>query len=575
MGDLNNNDGKLDVGRRPGVLRPTSCSATATAPSPPATTLAGTGAYVTLVDVNRDGKPDIVLDNKLATFVGNGDGTFLPASTSAISGVGQIAVGDFDNDGSLDLAACTGAGAGVLRIMLGNGNGTYRAGVTLATGLGNLPVATADFNGDGKLDLVLGHGSYLGLLLGNGNGSFSGEGTYLLPVSAFGSSALTIADLNGDSRPDVVVGDPTAQWVIQIASNAQIGSVFGSSTALDQTAPTTTITAQPPSFWIDGAATFAFSGADPTANGISSGINHFEVSLDGAAFTTATSPATASALTNGSHTYRVRAVDNVSNVGTPASYTWTVDTTAPPTVVSLLHATPTATITNSSSVTYALSFDGAVTGVDSGDFNVVKTGSVTNGALTFTGSGASWSVTVNGIAGDGTLKLTLADNDSIVDAGNSLPLGGTGAGNGDFLGDTYTIDQTAPTATFTAVPAALTTTTVSFAFSGNDPTVGGLASGVNHFEGSIDGAPFVPVTNPIVIGNLPSGTNTYRIRAVDNAGNAGTPMTYSWTADRDGSGRAQSITRPRRPDPRRTRTCCPTRSHSANRSPASTRPISR
>src|SRR5262249_11210951 len=62
-----------------------------------------------------------------------------------------------------------------------------------------------------------------------------------------------------------------------------------------------------------------------------------------------------------------------------------------------------------------------------------------------TGSGSSYTVTVNTGTGDGTLRLDLAEDDSITDAaGNKL--GGTGTGNGDFTsGQVYSIDKTGPT----------------------------------------------------------------------------------------------------------------------------------
>src|SRR5207245_5910266 len=67
------------------------------------------------------------------------------------------------------------------------------------------------------------------------------------------------------------------------------------------------------------------------------------------------------------------------------------------------------------------------------------------------GSGSSYTVTVNTGSGDGTLGLNLVDDDSIADTvGNKL--GGTGAGNGSFTGQVYTVDKTAPTISGVATP---------------------------------------------------------------------------------------------------------------------------
>src|SRR5439155_14094588 len=61
------------------------------------------------------------------------------------------------------------------------------------------------------------------------------------------------------------------------------------------------------------------------------------------------------------------------------------------------------------------------------------------------GSGTTWTATVNTGSGSGTIGLNLVDDDTIIDVVGS-PLGGKGAGNGNFTGEVYTIDKTAPQA---------------------------------------------------------------------------------------------------------------------------------
>lgn len=114
-----------------------------------------------------------------------------------------------------------------------------------------------------------------------------------------------------------------------------------------------------------------------------------------------------------------------------------VDTTSP-TVSSINRAG--ANPTKASSVGYTINFSEAVTGVDITDFTLVTTG-VTGAAISgISGSGSTYTVTVNTGTGDGTIRLDLDDNDSIIDgAGN--PLGGSGAGNGNFTGQVYDIDR--------------------------------------------------------------------------------------------------------------------------------------
>ena len=92
-----------------------------------------------------------------------------------------------------------------------------------------------------------------------------------------------------------------------------------------------------------------------------------------------------------------------------------------------------------SSVTFTVTFNQAVTGVDVSDFAIVASSGITGASISsVTGSGTTYTVTVNVGGGSGTIGLKLADNDSIIDAASS-PLGGTGSGNGTFIGPSYTI----------------------------------------------------------------------------------------------------------------------------------------
>ena len=61
-----------------------------------------------------------------------------------------------------------------------------------------------------------------------------------------------------------------------------------------------------------------------------------------------------------------------------------------------------------------------------------------------TGLDAIWTVTVDTGSGDGTIRLDAVDDD-LISAGPSDPLGGFGAGNGNFTaGEIYDVDHNAP-----------------------------------------------------------------------------------------------------------------------------------
>jgi chitodextrinase len=97
---------------------------------------------------------------------------------------------------------------------------------------------------------------------------------------------------------------------------------FDTSFVRPTTTPYTMIDSGPFGTVSTNAASFSFSS---TAAGAT-----FECSLDGAAFSACTSPQSLTALVDGAHTFAVRSTDALSNVDpTPASRTWTVDTTPP------------------------------------------------------------------------------------------------------------------------------------------------------------------------------------------------------------------------------------------------------
>ncbi len=121
---------------------------------------------------------------------------------------------------------------------------------------------------------------------------------------------------------------------------------------------------------------------------------------------------------------------------------YSIDKTVPQ-VVSIVRND--ADPTNASTVGYTVTFTEAVTGVDAGDFAVSASGPVGYSILAVAGGGTTYVVSVKTGSGDGTLRLDLRDNNSILDAAGNR-LGGAALYDGDFTGETYTIDRTHPTA---------------------------------------------------------------------------------------------------------------------------------
>ena len=181
------------------------------------------GALV-LGDLTGDGKLDIVSVNgtepngAVSVLLGNGNGTFQAQQTFATgSGPSSVALGDLTGDGIPDIVVANEA-SGTISVLLGNGNGTFQAQQTFSTGVGALSVQVADVNGDGKPDLVVvgdsgNAGNGVGVLLGNGNGTFQAPQNF-----AAGPSPITVAvaDLTGDGIADLVVGNGNTPGIASV-----------------------------------------------------------------------------------------------------------------------------------------------------------------------------------------------------------------------------------------------------------------------------------------------------------------------------------------------------------------------
>jgi hypothetical protein len=183
---------------------------------------------VVVGDFNNDGKLDVAWTDRsgnLYASLGNGKGGFQTAiqSTGFLIPL-EMLTGDFNGDGKLDIVAVDCCGD--VRVMLGNGDGTFNVSWTYrASGGGNL-IATADFNGDGKLDLYLMEydlgEQWFEILTGNGDGTFNYP-TVLNYTSYFPQSPA-IGDFNGDGNLDLAIPESAGSLPIDIfLGNGQSG----------------------------------------------------------------------------------------------------------------------------------------------------------------------------------------------------------------------------------------------------------------------------------------------------------------------------------------------------------------
>lgn len=176
-------------------------------------------------DFNIDGRLDLAVANfsnpaatSLSILLGNGDGTFRAAvGYNAGENAHSVAVGDFDGDQKLDLAVANYDRDSV-SVLLGNGDGTFRAPFAYGVGRTAAYLAKGDFNGDLKLDLAVANldSSNVSVLLGRGDGTFQAALSYPTGARPYGIAA---GDLDGDLQLDLVTANLSGNSVSVLRGN--------------------------------------------------------------------------------------------------------------------------------------------------------------------------------------------------------------------------------------------------------------------------------------------------------------------------------------------------------------------
>jgi hypothetical protein len=443
---------------------------------------------ITAADLNLDGKVDLVIangvSNNVSVLLGNGNGTFQSQVTYA-TGLNPLAatVADVNGDGKPDIIVANNA-SNTVSVLLGNGNGTFQPQYTLATGSGPRAVVAFDVNGDGKADLLVANYSSntVSTLLGNGNGTFQHQFTTItgyqprsiaiIPRFRFASTvglvvvnhgdntfgayawgngifqnvwtdsvgkspwSVAVGDFNGDGTSDLVVANGDSNTLSVLLGHYD-GTFSSSMSVAVGTGPISVTTADVNG---DGNADLIVANYNDNNVGVllGNGNGTFQAQKT---FATGVWP-------------RSVAVADVNGDGAPdllvanakSNTVSVLEGDVAPTVLSINRTTPPGPFDSNTSVTYTVTFSKPVSGVDPTDFSLALTGSAAaTTPVAVSGSGAVYTVTVNGISGTGTLGLNLVNDGTIKDpAGNPVQSSTT------VVGPTYRIVPLADTINGTA-----------------------------------------------------------------------------------------------------------------------------
>lgn len=347
---------------------------------------------------------------------------------------------------------------------------------------------------------------------------------------------------------------------------------------LETSPPDTAILTQPDGVTRNTSGSFTFSSTEA--------VSTFQCKLDNEPLSICTSPQEYTALADGDHTFQVRATDASGNTDpTPASYSWTVDTTPPDTTI---HTGPNDT-TSGRSASFSFSSEPDATfecKLDNTAFSACTSpqeyNDLTEGEHTFQVRGTdtlgntntipasrTWTIdltsplppviatpasgsrfrsgdlTIAGTAEPGTQVELLDGTVSVgivtTDPGGQWCLVLTGLRDGAYtymaratdaarntsdlsMSLSFTVDSASPETYLEDGPSgAVSSSAASFSFT-SEPDA--------RFQCSLDSAEFLTCASPQAYSNLSEGEHTFQVRASDAAGNVdGTPASRTWTVD--------------------------------------------
>jgi len=425
---------------------------------------------VAVADLDGDGRPDLAVantdDDCVAILMGQTNATFTPNATSPVH-VGirpvSVVIGDFDQDGHLDLAAAN-LNESKVAVSLGDGTGGFPHVEKYGVGRNPRSLTVADFNNDGKQDLVVANSSsdLLTVLAGNGNGTFK---TAVNPSVGGNPQSVAVGDFDGNHQPDLA------------AANLGTDNVTVLLNTTDITPPATTATFAPArnvNGWNSAAVTVTLNAADNTGG---SGVKQVSYQVAaGSPIVVAGTSASIAVSVEGSTPLTFFATDNAGNVESAQSIAVQIDKTLP-TISSSQSPSANAAGWNKSDVTVTFACADALSGIEF----------CTSPVLVNTdGTGQI----IGGLARDRAYNIAVASR-------------------------SINLDKTLPTLAMPSLAASYVyNASLTLTFGASD-ALSGLAGSAATFNGA-------PVVSGTTLTLNRAGLNTFTLTAADRAGNTAT-----------------------------------------------------
>ena len=183
----------------------------------------GNPISITTGDFNNDSLVDMAVGlymrDTVGIFLGYGNGTFQDITVRPRGDTSVplfISTGDFNSDGQLDIVF-TNINTSSLNILLGHTNVTFFNKIIYTTGNNSYPhsIGLGDFNNDGRLDVAVSNmfSDSIGIFLGYANENFASTAAKSIGESSQPVS-VAVEDLNNDTCLDLIVADRQGNRIV-------------------------------------------------------------------------------------------------------------------------------------------------------------------------------------------------------------------------------------------------------------------------------------------------------------------------------------------------------------------------